>query len=223
MATNAELTEISRQKIIDAFWDIVFESGLNSANVRTVMARAGMNRSTFYEHFDSIQDLMEKVSEDILAFIREEGKKIIEDEVIANPPDFEEFITKFFYKFSRKVIFLIGSGAVPEFLPKLRDTLKPPVFEIYKIECPKEDEPLIMSFIMSALMGASYNLFDVSPDTDLSAMFRKAYGLIFNGIGQYIKDAHRSSGRCRGVLPVGDEVRSSQKHGRECQQPRVSD
>lgn len=195
MATNAELTEISRQKITDAFWDIVFESGLNAANVRTVMARTGMNRSTFYEHFSSIQDLMEKVSEDILSFIRENGERIIEEEMMTEPPDFERFVTDFFQKFSRKVIFLIGSGAVPEFLPKLRDTLKPLVFEIYKIECPKEDELLIMSFIMSALMGASYNLFDISSGTDLSAMFRKAHGLMLNGIGQYIKNGHRASGR----------------------------
>lgn len=223
MATNAELTEISRQKITDAFWDIVFESGLNAANVRTVMARTGMNRSTFYEHFSSIQDLMEKVSEDILSFIRENGERIIEEEMMTEPPDFERFVTDFFQKFSRKVMFLIGSGAVPEFLPKFRDALKPLVFKTYSIECPKEDEGLIMSFVMSALMGASYNLLDIGPDTDIYAMLRKAQGLILNGIRQYIKDAHRAFGRYRRILPDGDEMCGDQQDCREHHQACVPD
>ncbi|HZZ64815.1 MAG TPA: TetR/AcrR family transcriptional regulator [Candidatus Baltobacteraceae bacterium] len=48
----------ARQAILDAFRDIVLERGYDGIRVLDVVERSGVARSTFYEHFQSREDLL---------------------------------------------------------------------------------------------------------------------------------------------------------------------
>ena len=51
------VTEIQRSRLIDAMVLVASESGIENAGVRSVCQRAGVAFSTFYQHFDSKDDL----------------------------------------------------------------------------------------------------------------------------------------------------------------------
>lgn len=48
----------ARDAILSAFADIILESGYDKVRVLDVVARSGVARSTFYEHFQSREDLL---------------------------------------------------------------------------------------------------------------------------------------------------------------------
>lgn len=56
----------TRRMIDEAFFTLVEEQGLESVNVRSLTAKAGINRGTFYLHYLDIYDLMEKMEERII-------------------------------------------------------------------------------------------------------------------------------------------------------------
>lgn len=49
--------EDARARIEHAFWELLDEMPYRSISVRLLSQRAGVNRNTFYYHFDSVQDL----------------------------------------------------------------------------------------------------------------------------------------------------------------------
>lgn len=49
---------VARDSILQAFADIILESGYDKVRVLDVVARSGVARSTFYEHFQSREDLL---------------------------------------------------------------------------------------------------------------------------------------------------------------------
>src|SRR5215469_9258439 len=47
----------TRESLIDAFVDLVLEHGYARTGVGTIVERANVGRSTFYEHFENKEDL----------------------------------------------------------------------------------------------------------------------------------------------------------------------
>jgi len=50
--------ERTRQRLLDAFRDLVLDGGYDRVTVLDVIERAGVGRSTFYEHFENKDDLL---------------------------------------------------------------------------------------------------------------------------------------------------------------------
>ncbi|CQR56663.1 TetR/AcrR family transcriptional regulator [Paenibacillus riograndensis] len=67
MEKAADLRVIRTKKLIDeAFLSLVEEKGLEGVNVRSLTSKAGINRGTFYLHYQDIYDLMEKMEDQII-------------------------------------------------------------------------------------------------------------------------------------------------------------
>ena len=63
MKKNPQQTELTKQKLQDAFWDIHQDKTIEKITVREISERAGVNRSTFYANFLDVYDLADKVRE----------------------------------------------------------------------------------------------------------------------------------------------------------------
>jgi len=58
--------ERARDKLIRAFWDGIGDMPFHKLTVTEVIKRAGLNRNSFYYHFECIDDIAEKVVEETL-------------------------------------------------------------------------------------------------------------------------------------------------------------
>jgi AcrR family transcriptional regulator len=67
----------TRQSLLVAFRDLILECGYDRLTVRDVIEHANVGRSTFYEHFENIEDLFEQSIAPLLA--------ILADALEANP------------------------------------------------------------------------------------------------------------------------------------------
>ena len=67
MKKQPEITEQTRQNLMEAFWRIYSVEDLSACTVRRVTETAGYCRSTFYEYFRDIPDLLEQLEDEIVA------------------------------------------------------------------------------------------------------------------------------------------------------------
>ena len=64
---NPEHRAQTRRRIIDAFWGLYAKLPVREIKVKAVTDAAGCNRSTFYQYFDSMDDLHAQAEDELLA------------------------------------------------------------------------------------------------------------------------------------------------------------
>ena len=81
--SRAEKAEVTRTRLFEAAIQIVGEQGYAGASVALITARAGVAQGTFYNYFESRQDLLDQ----LLPAISEQLHELIRDRVRAAPDD----------------------------------------------------------------------------------------------------------------------------------------
>lgn len=81
--TRAEKAEATRQRLFDAAIQVVGEHGYAGASVALITARAKVAQGTFYNYFESRQDLLDQ----LLPAISEQLHEVVRAKVLAAPDD----------------------------------------------------------------------------------------------------------------------------------------
>ena len=71
MKKQPERTARTRQSLIDSFWQLYKEKRIEKITIKEIADGAGVYRSTFYEYFADVYDLLEVVENDLIASFRE--------------------------------------------------------------------------------------------------------------------------------------------------------
>ena len=66
MAKQIKRTTETKQALMDAFWELFCERKIEKITVKAITEKAGFNRSTFYEYFRDVYDVLEAIEDDIL-------------------------------------------------------------------------------------------------------------------------------------------------------------
>ena len=70
MKKQPEITEQTRKNIITAFCQIYANKPMEQIHVKEVIAKAGYNRSTFYEYFSDIYAVRTAMEEEVIQYIK---------------------------------------------------------------------------------------------------------------------------------------------------------
>jgi len=74
MKKQPEITEKTRQSFIRVFCELYSQKPIEKITVQEIANKSGYNRSTFYQYFTDVYDLLSFVENDTLNFIREKLK-----------------------------------------------------------------------------------------------------------------------------------------------------
>lgn len=66
MAKHAERTAQTKQKLMDAFWKLYCENKIEKISVKAITDEAGFYRSTFYEYFSDLYEVLEEIECELL-------------------------------------------------------------------------------------------------------------------------------------------------------------
>ena len=72
MNKQPEITEITRKTFIDVFCGLYARKPIEKITVQEIAKIAGYNRSTFYQYFTDVYDLLSGVENDILNYLKAE-------------------------------------------------------------------------------------------------------------------------------------------------------
>lgn len=126
MRKQPQITERTRELFIEAFWILYRDSPVEQIKIGELSAKAGYNRSTFYEYFTDIYDLLHQAEDELI----EEFKR----NAIAKFPDginnlsnesIIRAIVEIFDLLGDRLFLIIGENGDPSFQDKLRKQVKP--------------------------------------------------------------------------------------------------
>lgn len=73
MKKQPEVTEQTRRNIMEAFCRMYARRPIEQIYVKELISAAGYNRSTFYEYFRDVYDLLNCLENDVIGYIREKS------------------------------------------------------------------------------------------------------------------------------------------------------
>ncbi len=70
MGKHIQVTEVTKQKFIDVFCELYQKKPIEKITVQELTKLSGYNRSTFYQYFHDIYDLLEYIENDVLTYFK---------------------------------------------------------------------------------------------------------------------------------------------------------
>ncbi|WP_438312644.1 TetR/AcrR family transcriptional regulator [Sporosarcina sp. FA9] len=157
----------TKESIRNALVQLIEAKGFEAITIKDIAFKAGINRGTFYAHFQDKNDLMGKCQEDILNDIKYIMKKNLPDALeslnMNQSPNIETFapvISLFVYLDENKELMraLLGPRGDVTFQTKLKNLMWKTLFEGNDIPTFKKENSLVpgkylVSYIASANIG----------------------------------------------------------------------
>ena len=177
MKKQPEITEKTKKTFMDAFCELYCQKPIERISIQEITNRAGYNRSSFYQHFCDIYELLDYLEKDILDSIQQ---KLHE-----NNGSIKHIISLFDEK-GFYINALFGDYGSNRFIEKLKANIP---FEAHKLNISK-DEP-ITPYLMEFHLSTVFSLLrlwhrrqkDLQSEELLSLIFR----LYTSGISEVIK------------------------------------
>ena len=115
----------TREMLTEAFFALYKEKPVRKISIREVTEKAGFHRSTFYEYFKDIYDILEQEEEEICKLQRELIlERVEEGQIVIGEEAFLEPVKKLFELKGEKIAVLIGANGDTAFQKKLQDGIK---------------------------------------------------------------------------------------------------
>jgi AcrR family transcriptional regulator len=126
MKKNPILTEQTRQNLIDAFWEMYSNKRIEKITIKEITTKAGYNRSTFYEYFTDVYDLLDQVESQLITKLQELPLRQLSSEGVAFPL---ETLVTMYADYSKYFVVLLGDHGDPSFQRKIKESFKPMIKE----------------------------------------------------------------------------------------------
>ena len=150
MKKQPELTAQTRENLIQAFWSLYRQQRIEHISIKEITAKAGYNRSTFYEYFVDIYDVLNQLEEALLNYLKEQVLSSLENGLS------DDIIQKLANVYETKGDYwgtLLGENGDPYFAQKMKAIMRPALINAFGL--PEKDlhTAYIFEFGLSALIG----------------------------------------------------------------------
>lgn len=154
MNKQPEQTAKTRQTMIDAFWSLAVEQGLDNVTITAITRKAGLNRGTFYVYFADMPDLIAQAEDEIIEHLKARLRASIEGGGLDNFEVFTEKYLDVLAQYDDKVFFLIGKNGDPNF----RSVVIGDAVKMFREVFRPTDAPIISEHIVAYLASAGLGL-----------------------------------------------------------------
>ncbi|MPN01388.1 hypothetical protein SDC9_148597 [bioreactor metagenome] len=150
MAKYKEISIQTRQNLIDAFWELYCEKRIEKITVREITTKAGYNRSTFYQYFNDVYDVLEQIEESLLPNIEEMPPLL--PTVYNESVPIDSFI-KLYSSSSKYYTVLLGDNGDPAFAGKMKNGIKAKLLEQLEANESTMEIDYTLEYMLSAMIG----------------------------------------------------------------------
>jgi AcrR family transcriptional regulator len=189
MKKQPEITAQTRENLIQAFWGLYCQKKIEHITIKNITTRAGYNRSTFYEYFVDIYDLLNQLEDTLLEYLKEQ----ILDSLDGGQNDY--IIQKLADVYESKGDYLgilLGENGDPNFVKKLKTVMRSTLVGTFRLPEKEIHTSYIFEFGMSAIIGTVTHWYQSKRDLPSKEMVRLLRSMLERGITPEIQE---NSGR----------------------------
>lgn len=118
-------TEMTKINFQEAFWTLYSKQNIDKITVKDICNLAGYNRSTFYQYYTDIYDMLHKLESRLLEEVYEFVIQLVEQANNLNASQVMQTIFELFAQNNKIISVLYGSHGDKEFNHKVVEYLKP--------------------------------------------------------------------------------------------------
>lgn len=174
----------TKQRIMDAFWDIYTQKRIEKITVKEITLKAEINRSTFYEYFLDVYDVLEQIELSLIPNINELPPIKINDTNFGMPAD---LFIKLFGEKEKYYVVLLGENGDPSFNKKFKESIKPIISGLLK-DTDHESKKLdfVIEYLLSAMAGIMQYWFENKDSLTAEEIIELTSTLMDKGVSEYI-------------------------------------
>ena len=180
------ITDKTRNAYLEAFCELYQKKSIEKISIQELTNKAGYNRSTFYQYFKDIYELLDYLE----VFIMNRLQEPLKESINSDYTDFE-FIDQIMRIHDEHYLYisaLIGKHGNIHFASRLKDIAIPFILEAHKIPKDNVEARLVLEFHLSGVVAAVAYLHSNQkkiPSDDLKGLY---HGICFEGsIRQFLK------------------------------------
>ena len=183
MKKQPEVTEKTRQAFIDVFCELYSKKPIEKISVQEIANNSGYNRSTFYQYFSDIYELLDFVETGLLNYIKEELAK--KDESKNAVQDFLHCFEKESHMSALSALF--GDYGSSRFLERLKREI--PV-DRWTLNLPEGSAatPYLIEFYISTSLSLLKLWFRRQKDLPIDELFELTHNLYTGGIATIVNN-----------------------------------
>ncbi len=181
MKKQPEITERTKQRFADALRSLIKEKPISKITVSELTRRTGYNRSTFYEYFLDINDLVDYVETKLLEDIKKTVLRI--------PPENKSVENMFqivFTAMNEDIYLLAGDNGDSAFFAKARVELIPIVANYFPHLKDAENFDYLTCFVSSAVFGLLQHWNEKGKDISTQEISNMMQSLVLNGLRSFV-------------------------------------
>jgi AcrR family transcriptional regulator len=152
MKKRHDITAQTKQNLIDAFWQLYCNRPITQITVKDIVQRAGYNRSTFYEYFSDVYEVLETLEAAIIPTM--ETLPLFDGPHGQIGMPFEQFV-QWYQQHAQYYSVLLGERGDPAFAGKLKHCIRPTVMALHQ-QYPHVQHAkfaLVIEYMLSAMIG----------------------------------------------------------------------
>ncbi|MEI6101327.1 MAG: TetR/AcrR family transcriptional regulator, partial [Eubacteriales bacterium] len=153
MKKQPETTERTKKRLLDAFWLLYCQKKIEKITIREIAQEAGVNRSTFYEYFSDVYQVLEELEADLIPAPAEYPPVHLQ----GHPLPLDAFI-KMYGQNKKYYSVLLGEKGDPSFLVRLKNSARSYMLQSAAV---RHDNNLdiAVEFALSAMIGVLVHFF----------------------------------------------------------------
>ena len=178
MKKQPELTAMTKQTIIDAFFQITAEG--KKATVGAVTERAGYNRCTFYRYFMDTEQLLSDVETEICdAF---EAALSLQSSAIS-PPELIRSFVAIYQQYGDYLSVLLGENGDFRFVNKMKAIIHPMAQQLFTANSTSNIAAALKEeFVLSAVLAIVTKWYEMKQPISVSELGMLIMNVLQNGI-----------------------------------------
>lgn len=152
MKKNSKMTVQTKQNLMDAFWELYCTKRIDKITIKEITVIPGYNRSTFYEYFTDVYDVLEQLESQLISQLQELPMQQLSS---SDDPFPVEVLISMYSQHSKYLIVLLGDQGDPAFQGKIKASMKPMIKETLVAQGAKDDVELdfTLEYALSAMIG----------------------------------------------------------------------
>lgn len=166
---------------METYIDLLMAQPDRAVTASAVIQAAAVNRSTFYDYFDSVVDLRRAVEDDLLAVMGEAAKRAIASD---DALDIIAVVSRTYAEHGELIGLMIGENGSLSFVAQLKESLRPLVDRVLLADVPEEKRPYVAEYVASGLVALYALWFRRGKDLSLEELAPLARSLVFASLSR---------------------------------------
>ena len=192
MKKQPEITAETREKLVEAFWGLYCKKKIEHITIKEITDKAGYHRSTFYEYFVDIYDVLNQLEDSLLVYIE---KNVLEklDNVLND--DLVENIANVYDVKGEYLSVLLGENGDPLFLNKIKGVMRPVLTDTFGLSRDYIHTAYIFEFATSGIFAVVTHWYKNGKDLPSQELVGLVRSMVMRGVFPMIKKySNRSIG-----------------------------